>query len=66
MAVASYYDNVLEGRFPRHARAVSRANHDLLMELEFSEAGRDPRFLPGWYILPAVICGSLMLAALIL
>jgi hypothetical protein len=66
MAVASYYDNVLEGRFPRHARAVPLADHDALLDLEFSEAGRDPRFLPGWYILPAVLGGVLMLAALIL
>jgi hypothetical protein len=34
------------------------------MELEFSEVGRDPRLLPGWYILPSIVGGLLVLAAL--
>ena len=65
MAVASYFDNVLEGAFPRRAPAVRILDEDALMELEFSEVGRDPRFLPGWYILPSAIAGTLLLAALI-
>jgi len=28
-----------------------------LAELEFGEYGRDPRFLPGWWILPGLLVG---------
>lgn len=29
-------------------------------DLEFSDFGRSPRFLPGWYILPTLIVGALI------
>ena len=29
-----------------------------LADLEFSEHGRDPRFLPGWWLLPTLLLGS--------
>ena len=29
-----------------------------LAELEFSDWGRDPRFLPGWWILPGLLLGA--------
>ena len=32
-------------------------------ELEYSEYGRDPRFLPGWWILP--ICCTALLSVLV-
>jgi hypothetical protein len=32
-----------------------------LIDAEFSEIGRDPRFLPGWYILPGAMLGVVML-----
>ena len=35
-----------------HGQIQSRFN---LTELEFSEYGRDPRFLPGWWILPTCL-----------
>lgn len=28
-----------------------------VIDAEFSEAGRDPRFLPGWFILPTAFAG---------
>lgn len=66
MAVVSFYDSVFDGALPERAAAIRILDRDALMELEFSEVGRDPRFLPGWYILPSVIGGTLLLAALIL
>lgn len=33
-------------------------------DLESSDWGRDPRFLPGWYILPGFILGVLFLVGL--
>jgi hypothetical protein len=31
-------------------------------DLEFSESGRDPRFLPGWFILPTLTMGTVTAA----
>jgi hypothetical protein len=39
----------LHGRPNAHGWIQSRFD---LTELEFSEYGRDPRFLPGWWIVP--------------
>lgn len=39
---------------------------DVLLEREFSEEGRNPHFLPGWYILPAAVGGFLVLLALLI
>lgn len=66
MAVVTFYDSVFDGSLPERAPAVRILDRDALMELEFSEVGRDPRFLPGWYILPSIFAGTLLLAALIL
>jgi len=35
-----------------------------LADLEFSEHGRDPRFLPGWWLLPALLLGSTCIAGI--
>ena len=32
-----------------------------LAELEFGDCGRDPRFLPGWWILPGLLLGLLLM-----
>ena len=37
-----------------------------LIDAEFSEMGRSPRFLPGWYILPGVVLGVIIVVALVL
>jgi hypothetical protein len=34
-------------------------------EFEFSEWGRDPRFLPGWFLIPGFAIASLMAILLI-
>jgi hypothetical protein len=67
MAVASFFDSVLDvgPERPVTPRTFSDAfDHDALMALEFSDIGRDPRFLPGWYILPSIVGGLLVLASL--
>jgi hypothetical protein len=67
MAVAVYFDSVFDnsaGAFPAPA-SIPSLDHDTLMELEFSDIGRDPRFLPGWYILPSVLGALLVLTSLI-
>jgi hypothetical protein len=37
-----------------------------LIDLEFSNYGRSPRFQHGWYILPAVVTGMAIIAAVLL
>jgi hypothetical protein len=68
MAVASFFDSVLDvgPERPFVPRTFAEIfDHDALMELEFGDIGRDPRFLPGWYILPSIVGGLLVLTALI-
>ena len=50
--------------FPAAARDSIICDDDALLELEFSDYGRDARFLPGWYILPSVVGGVLVIASL--
>jgi hypothetical protein len=35
-------------------------------ELEFGDYGRDPRFLPGWWILPAWLLGSAFIISIVI
>ena len=35
-----------------------------LADLEFSELGRDPRFLPGWWLLPALLLSATCIAGI--
>jgi len=39
---------------PRRAHQTQRN----LIDLEFSDYGRDPRFLQGWWILPGLLVGA--------
>jgi hypothetical protein len=41
----------IRARTAQHVRAHQHSRYDLL-ELEYSDYGRDPRFLPGWWIVP--------------
>jgi hypothetical protein len=53
-----YYDQVFlvpvarRTPLPRPKTAVARSNPDAMIDWEFSDAMRDLRFLPGWYMLP--------------
>jgi hypothetical protein len=52
--------------FPAASRDSIICDDEELLELEFSDYGRDARFLPGWYILPSIVGGLLVIAALII
>ncbi len=45
---------------PRKPTAKPREDLEDLIDLEFSDYGRDPRFVPGWWILPGT-CLSVVL-----
>ena len=36
---------------------LARREAEYLSDLEFSDYGRDPRFLPGWWISPGLLLG---------
>ena len=40
----------------------ARETHRDIIDLEFSDYGRDPRFLQGWWILPGVLIGAALAA----
>ena len=48
------------------APAQEKSEHELLLECEFSEVGRDPRFPPGWYIVPGALLGVFVVLAVLL
>jgi hypothetical protein len=53
----------LSGRFGQSARERrQRLAIEDSSELEFSDFGRDARFLPGWWILPGFLVGLLACA----
>jgi hypothetical protein len=72
MAYASPYRHVFDIPVAQPARKRATANvfrdraHADLIDLEFSEYGRDPRFASGWFLLPGVVAGMAIVAALIL
>ncbi len=49
---------------PAATRDSAICDDPALLELEFSDYGRDARFLPGWYILPSIVGGVLVIASL--
>ena len=71
MALTHYYDpefglpSAKKARRPRKARAHAGFHQyrdpDSVLACEFSNLGRDPRYPSGWYILPVVALGLLML-----
>jgi hypothetical protein len=70
MAFAGHYRHVFETSVPRRKRGLPAVfqdcSHVNMMDLEFSEYGRTPRFMPGWFILPAVVTGMAIIAAVLL
>jgi hypothetical protein len=50
---------------PAAARHSAIRDDEELLELEFSDYGRDARFLPGWYILPSIVGGVLVIVSLL-
>ena len=70
MAYAGHYRHVFDVPVARRKRDVSAVfrdpSHVKLVEMEFSNVGRNPRFPAGWYILPAVVTGMAIIAAVLL
>jgi len=64
MAFAGTYDNSFD--IPAVAGKLAIHDYDALIDLEFSDYGRDGRFLPGWYILPSIVGGLLVIASLLI
>ncbi|HEY4075326.1 MAG TPA: hypothetical protein VGM26_00205 [Rhizomicrobium sp.] len=71
MAYVHHYDHVFDAPLSKRAkpRKISSVfcNPDdpALSELEFSNYGRNPRFPAGWFILPAMVFGMAIIAAVI-
>ncbi len=70
MAEVHFYHPVFGARPARLRRGVpsflrKREQADLI-DLEFSNYGRSPRFQHGWYILPAIVTGMAIIAAVLL
>jgi hypothetical protein len=63
MAFAGTCGDVFD--IPGSAEHAVCPDDDALIELEFSDYGRDARFLPGWYILPSIVGGLLVIISLI-
>ena len=60
---ADAYDK--RGIFPRPRPSAAvhhlpRRQGEDLAGLEFGDRGRDPRFLPGWWILPGLLLSTFM------
>jgi hypothetical protein len=66
MAFAGTYDEVFEIPAAAGPAADAGPDYDALIELEFSDYGRDDRFLPGWYILPSFVGGLLVITSLLI
>lgn len=70
MGYAGHYRHVFDVPAARRTRDVSAVFRDpahvKLVELEFGNYGRNSRFVAGWYILPAVVTGMAIIAAVLL
>jgi hypothetical protein len=70
MAYAGHYRHVFDVPVARRKHDVSAVfrdpSHVKLVEMEFSNVGRNPRFPASWYILPAVVTGMAIIAATLL
>jgi hypothetical protein len=73
MSYTYAHDHVFD--VPLAKRSAKRRNvadvfrdraHAELIDLEFSDYGRDPHFLPGWYILPGIVAGVIVIASVLL
>lgn len=65
MAFAGTYDDVFDIPAIAGQSDLAIQDYDALIDLEFSDYGRDGRFLPGWYILPSIVGGLLVILSLI-
>lgn len=47
------------------AKRAGRSAHERQAECEFGPIGRDPRYPSGWFIVPALIVGAVILGFLL-
>lgn len=68
MAEVHFYHPVFGARPARGGASnfVRKHAQAELIDLEFGNVGRSPRFLRGWYILPAIVTGMAIIAAVLL
>jgi hypothetical protein len=69
MAEVHFYHPMFNARAAqaRRVRGLLRTRtQGELIDLEFSNYGRSPRFQHGWYILPALVTGMAIIAAVLL
>lgn len=69
MAEVHFYHPMFDTRPARARRApalLRTRTQGELIDLEFSNYGRSPRFQHGWYILPALVTGMAIIAAVLL
>ena len=52
--------DILPSEYQRSRR--TRETHQGIIDLEYSDYGRDPRFLQGWWILPGMLFGAALAA----
>ena len=72
MAYASHYSHIFDIPVAKPGPGKRRARHDFrdrkrsdLIDLEFSDYGRDPRFPSGWFIVPVLLVASVVALALL-
>ena len=67
MAYSSPYGPLLEepAARPRRKPLDVFRDHADRVDLEFGEYARDPRFIPGWFILPGVMLGAAIIMVLL-
>jgi hypothetical protein len=53
-------ESALFRRVTEHRPAIMCRSDDELIDLEFSDYGRSPRFVAGWWILPGLLVGVLL------
>ena len=46
---------------PREDIAQPREDLEDLIDFEFGDYGRDPRFVPGWWILPGICLSAVLM-----
>jgi hypothetical protein len=66
MAEVHFYHPVFGPRPARAHRVAGILRKRALIDLEFGSHGRSPRFKSGWYILPAIVTGMAIIAAVLL
>ena len=67
MAEVHFFHPMFGTSHARRAAGFARGrNRGELIDLEFSYYGRSPRFQHGWFILPALVTGMAIIAAVLL